>query len=176
MTHAFQLFLSLVAARTAVIFLVLLLGLRVLGKRQIGQMNIYDLAMVMAVANAVQNAMTGGNGNLSVGIVSAGMLIMLGSVFSLLFVRLPRLEERIVGTPTLLIHNGRWLERNLQREKVTHNQVLAAMRQHGVVDPAEVEAATLEVDGDISIVPRSRQHSRIPVKRQRRTSNRNVQQ
>ncbi len=165
MTHAFIYFLSLIAARTAIIFIVLLILFRVLGKRQIGQMNIYDLAMIMAIANGVQNAMTNGNGNLTPGIVSSGTLIVVGAVMTRLFVKLPRLEQRMVGTPTLLVNQGQWMDSAMRREKVTQEEVLAAMRQHGVADIAEVDIAMLEIDGAISIVPKSavthKLHSRL---------------
>jgi uncharacterized membrane protein YcaP (DUF421 family) len=160
MSHAFLWFLSTIAARTAIVALFLLGGLRLLGKRQIGQLNIYDLAMVMALANAVQNAMTNGNGNLSVGIVSAGTLLLLGFVFTLIFVRLPRLEQHVVGTPTLLVSDGKMLPERMKREHVTDEQIFATMRQHGLSDIGDVLMATLEVDGTISIVPRTADHHR----------------
>jgi uncharacterized membrane protein YcaP (DUF421 family) len=154
-THAFVYFLSLIAARTSVIFAVLLVLFRILGKRQIGQMNIYDLAMTMAIANAVQNAMTNGNGNLTAGMVCSGTLLLLGAILTRVFVKLPLLEQRMVGTPTVLVNRGTWMESALRREKVTHEEVLAAMRQHGVADISAVAIAMLEVDGSISIVPKT---------------------
>ncbi len=155
MTHAFVYFLSLVAARTAVIFAVLLVSFRILGKRQIGQMNIYDLAMIMAIANAVQNAMTNGNGNVTAGMVCSGTLLVLGAILTRVFVKLPLLEQRMVGTPTVLVNRGAWMETALRREKVTREEVFAAMRQHGVADISLVLIAMLEVDGSISIVPKT---------------------
>ncbi len=155
LSHAFLYFLSLIAARTGIVFLTLLLLFRVLGKRQIGQMNIYDLAMIMAIANGVQNAMTNGNGNLTPGMVSSGTLIVLGALMTKLFVKLPRLEQRMVGTPTLLVNHGHWMDAAMRREKVTEEEVLAAMRQHGIGDISDVDIAMLEIDGAISIVPKS---------------------
>ncbi len=83
--------LSIYAARTAIVLIWMVLGLRLLGKRQIGQLNIYDVALVMALANAVQNAMTGGQGKLVVGIVCAGTLMLLGRLLTAIFIRAPRL-------------------------------------------------------------------------------------
>lgn len=160
MTRAFVWFLSLISARTAIVLLFLIVGLRVLGKRQIGQMNIYDLALVMALANAVQNAITAGKGDLSVGIVSAGTLLLIGAALTLVFVRLPRLEERLVGTPTLLINDGHLLRDRLRRERVTEEEVMAALRRHGLTDPGEALMAVLEVDGTISVVPKTAPHRR----------------
>lgn len=140
------------ALRTLVVLLVLVIGLRLLGKRQIGQMTIYDLAMIMLVANSVQNAMTAGKGNLIVGFASAGTLFVFGMVMTLLFVRIPRLESVVAGTPTVLVSNGRVMERHMRREHVSMNQLLAAVREHEVGTIAEVKLAVLEINGDISIV------------------------
>lgn len=161
MSHAFLFFLTTIGARTAIVALTLIAGLRFLGKRQLGQMNIYDLAMVMALANAVQNAMTNGNGNLSVGIVSSGTLFLVGWALTLLFVRLPKLEERIVGTPTLLIHEGQLVPDALRRECVTQEQIHSILRQHGLSDIRQVLLAMLEVDGTISIVPKTATHRKL---------------
>src|SRR5256885_15832356 len=107
MSPAFLHFLSLIAARTAVVALLLIVGLRLLGKRLLGQMNIYDLAMIMALANAVQNAMTHGKGDISVGIVSAGMLLVVGWGVPALVVRPPPMGARIIGSPAGPPHDRR---------------------------------------------------------------------
>jgi uncharacterized membrane protein YcaP (DUF421 family) len=153
-------FLSTIAARTAIVLLVLIGGLRLLGKRQIGQMNIYDLAMIMALANAVQNAMTNGKGDLGVGLVSAGTLLGIGALLTLVFVRLPKLEERLVGTPTLIVNDGKILPDRMRRECVTQDELMQVLREHGLTDIREVLLATLEVDGTISIVPKTADHER----------------
>jgi uncharacterized membrane protein YcaP (DUF421 family) len=161
MSPAFIYFLTTVAARTAIILLWLIVGLRMLGKRQIGQMNIYDLALVMALSNCVQNAMTHGNGNLSVGIVSASTLLGIGWIITMIFVRVPKLEERIVGSPTVLIHDGQVQKQNLRREHVTENELMTAVRLHGLGSTNEVLLSVLEVDGSISVIPRTAVNHRI---------------
>ena len=160
MSSAYIFFLLSILTRTAIVFFVLLIGFRIFGKRQIGQMNVYDLAMIMAIANAVQNAMTNGDGNVTAGMTCSGTLLVLGFVLSKIFVKMPKLQDRVVGTPTLLINRGVWIERNLRREKVTKEEVLAAMRQHGLESVDKVMLAMLEVDGTISIIPRTEPHVR----------------
>ena len=145
--------LSLIAARTLIVLIFLVAALRLLGKRQIGQMNVYDLVFIMALSNAVQNAMTKGSGDLAVGFVSAGVLLLAGRLLSALFVRAPRLEERLVGMPAVLINNGKVAVDQMRREHITEEQLLAALRQHGLHTPEQVKMAVLEVDGSISIVP-----------------------
>lgn len=159
MTAAFAYFLTVLAGRTIVVAVCLIAGLRWLGKRQLGQMNIYDLALVMALANAIQNAMTAGKGELSVGLVCAGALLVLGRILAALFVHDPRAEQRITGIPTLIVHDGRLDRDRMRREHVTEEQVMAAIRQHGLTRLKQVKLAVLEVDGSLSIIPRKAEAS-----------------
>ena len=153
-THSYLYFLSLIAARTVVVFVAVAAGLRILGKRQIGQFTIYDLAMIMALANAVQNAMTSGAGDLSVGIVCAGMLLILGRATTALFVRWPKFEANACGTPRILVTDGQIVEHNMIHEHITHEQLDASLRLHGVASIDDVKMAVLEIDGTLSIVPK----------------------
>jgi uncharacterized membrane protein YcaP (DUF421 family) len=149
-------FLSVIAARTAIILIFLIAALRLLGKRQTGGMNVFDLVLILAIANAVQNAMTEGSGRLAVGLVSAGTLLFLGRVLGLMFLRRPSVEARLVGSPTILVSNGRLDEAALQREAVTQDELLAALRQYGLADLSDVKLAVLEVDGTLSVIPKER--------------------
>ena len=146
------LLMARIAIRTAVVFVFLIIGFRLVGKRQMGQMNIYDLAMIMLVANAVQNAMTLGKGELSVGIASAGTLMLLGILLTYIIVRKPILSHLVTGTPTVLVSNGTLIQRNMRRENVTENEILAVMREHEIKDVAQIKLAVMEVDGSISMV------------------------
>jgi uncharacterized membrane protein YcaP (DUF421 family) len=139
--------------RTAIVLVWLAVGFRLLGKRHVAQMNVYDLVFIMCLANAVQNAMTAGKGELSVGLTSAAVLIAAGRLLSELFVRAPKLERQFVGTPTPLISNGRVIVHNLHREGVSRSELRAALRQHGLQRPEQVKLAVLEVDGTLSVVP-----------------------
>jgi uncharacterized membrane protein YcaP (DUF421 family) len=154
MTQSYLYFLSLLAARTFIILVAMVVGFRLLGKRQLGQLNVYDLALVMALANAVQNAMTSGAGDLTVGIVTAGTLLVAGKAMTSLFIRLPRFERMCVGMPTIIIQDGEFVRSHMRREAITIDQVLAVLRQNGIMHPHDVALAVLEVDGSISVVPK----------------------
>jgi uncharacterized membrane protein YcaP (DUF421 family) len=147
-------FLLAIVVRTTLILIWLFVGLRALGKRHVNPMNVCDLAFLMAMANAVQNAMTAGKGDLSVGVASACALLAAGYILTSLFVRKPKLEERLVGTPTVLIHDGKIEMGQLRREGVSLQELMRALREHDVPDPSDVRLAVLEVDGSLSIVPR----------------------
>jgi uncharacterized membrane protein YcaP (DUF421 family) len=153
-TSAYVDFLTLLAARTLVVLVVLIIGFRIAGKRQLGQVNVYDLAMIMLVANGIQNAMTNGKGELAVGIVCAGTLLLAGKAVSYLFIHLPKFERSCVGMPTVLIRHGEIIKQNMRREGVSHDHLMLALRERGYLSHSEIELAVLEVDGSIGVVPR----------------------
>jgi uncharacterized membrane protein YcaP (DUF421 family) len=139
--------------RTLVIYLVILAGLRLSGKRQLGQMNAIDLALLLLIANAVQNAMTGPDTSLLGGILAAATLLIANAALSFARARLPMLSDAVEGHATELIRNGQVLTANLRHEEITEDELMAALREHGIEDVKDVTLAELEVDGSISVVP-----------------------
>lgn len=146
--------LSVYFGKTTVVLIYLFVGYRLLGKRQVAQFNLYDLATLIAIANAVQNAMTRGKGDLAIGLVCSTSLIVVGWLISKTVTRLPRTEAALFGTPTIILSNGRMLEERMKRERVSDDELLAALREHGLVDASQVGLAVLEIDGSISVVPK----------------------
>jgi uncharacterized membrane protein YcaP (DUF421 family) len=156
------------AAKTCILVIVLLVGFRITGKREIAQFTVYDLAMVIALSNAVQNAMTGGLGNFEVGLVTSTTLVVTAWGISRLIARRPRLAAEVLGTPTLLVNDGRVLTARCRNANVTPDELSEACREHGVGGPDDCHLAVLEVDGSISIVPRSEAASARPERPTRR--------
>ena len=153
MSKPYLIFLSIISARTAIVLLVVIIGLRFSGKRQISQMNVYDLVMIISLGNAVQNAMTIGSGHISVGLVSSGTLLAIGWLLCRLFVRSPRMEQAVCGIPTVLISGGEIIQANLSHEHVTEHELMIAIHQHDLERVDQVSLAVLEIDGAINIVP-----------------------
>jgi uncharacterized membrane protein YcaP (DUF421 family) len=141
-----------IAARTAIIYLAVLIGLRLTGKREVGQMTVFDLVLLILIANAVQNAMTGPDTSVTGGIVAAGTLLLLNFLVSRFVFRNRKFRRFVEGTPTILIRDGKFLLRSLDREHVTPDEVRQALREHGVSTVEEVSVAVLEVDGSISVL------------------------
>ncbi len=158
------------AAKTCILVIVLLAGFRVAGKRELSQFTVYDLAMVIALSNAVQNAMTGGLGNFPVGLATSSTIVVTAWAISRLLARRAGLEERVLGTPTLLVNNGRVMPSRLRQTRVTPDELDEACREHGVESPEDCHLAVLEIDGSISIVPRRPDTDRAarPTRRARR--------
>ncbi len=141
-----------IVIRTALIYLVVLAGMRLSGKREVGQMTPFDLVLLLLIANAVQNAMTGPDTSLTGGLVAAGTLIVVNGSVSLIAWRSKSVRRIVEGSPTPLIHHGQVLAENLFREKITPEELSQALREHGVPDPHQVALAMLEIDGSISVL------------------------
>ena len=141
-----------IAVRTVIVYGAVLVGLRLAGKREIGQMTAFDLVVILLIANGVQTAMVGPNNSVTGGLVAAGTLIALNALVAFLRERISWLRRAVEGSPTLLVNDGRVIDGNLRRENIGVDEVLMALREHGIDDPANVRAAILETDGSISVV------------------------
>lgn len=146
--------LAEIILRTVIVYVVLLTLLRLAGKRELGQMSIFDLVVVLIVANAVQNAMVGPDTSLNGGLLAAAALIVLNWSVDRLGIRYAWLGRRISGSPTMLVWEGKPLPDHMRREGVTMDELEMAAREHGVENIHEVKLAILELDGTISIVSR----------------------
>jgi uncharacterized membrane protein YcaP (DUF421 family) len=154
---------GIIAAKTAAVYAFLILGLRLLGKRELGQMSIYDLVMIVVLGNAVQNAMINNDNTLGGGVVAAVVLLALNRGVNATTTRSKKVERLLVGEPVLIVHNGVPNRRAMAKEGVSREQIHAALREHGIEQMADVHMCVLEVDGTISVVPRH-----APVMRTRR--------
>ncbi|HEX9437428.1 MAG TPA: YetF domain-containing protein, partial [Candidatus Limnocylindria bacterium] len=133
-----------VVLRTLAVYVALLLLLRLAGKRELGQMTTFDLVVVLIISNAVQNAMVGANVSLTAGIAAAATLLVANAALDRAGLRSAWLRERFRGVPTLLIHAGAVIPENLRRERVDEDELMQALREHGVDDIRSVKTAVLE--------------------------------
>ncbi len=152
-----------IVLRTSLVYISILVGLRLAGKREIGQMTVFDFIVLLLLANAVQNAMVGPDTSLVGGIVAALVLLVLNSLVAHFRLRWPRLRRLVEGSPTVLILHGEVIVAHLRHEGIDEETLEAALREHGMAKTSEVEMAVLEIDGSISVVPTNSDHH--PVKR-----------
>ena len=141
--------------RSAVIYIFLLLAFRFAGKREVGQLTPFDLIVLLIISNVVQNAVIGDDTSLGGGLIGAVTILALNyAVVELTYWSKPM--RRLLETqPSLLIFNGRILDENLRRERITLDDLLSALREHGLVELADVRFAVLEENGKISVVPKT---------------------
>ena len=141
-----------IVLRTLVIYLVVLVGVRLSGKREVGQMTPFDLTLLLLISNAVQNAMTGPDNSLLGGIVAAVTLLVVNYLVAEVSGMNRRFRRLIEGSPSLLVHNGQVIESHMAREHVSHDELMRALREHGICNVSDVSLAVLEVDGSISVL------------------------
>lgn len=141
-----------IVIRTVIVYLMIVLGLKLLGKKELSQISIADLVFILLISNSVQNAMVGDNSSLFGGLVAAGVLFILNYIFSLLGYRFKLFRKVIEGEPVLLIYHGELQQKNIEKERITEEELMAALREHGVNSIKEVKLAMLEIDGNISVV------------------------
>lgn len=142
--------LSLIVLRTGVIYLVVLIGVRLSGKREVGQMTPFDLTLLLLLSNSVQNAMTGPDTSLLGGVVAAATLLVLNYFVAYLSGGNRRFRRFIQGQPSLLVHDGQVIPEHMARERVSMDELQRALREHGIATCNDVALAVLEVDGSIS--------------------------
>jgi uncharacterized membrane protein YcaP (DUF421 family) len=141
-----------IVLRTGVVYLLVLIGIRVSGKREVGQMTPFDLVLLLLLSNSVQNAMTGPDTSLAGGAVAAATLLIL-NFFVAEFSGLNRRFRRFIqGQPSLLIHDGEVIASHMAKEHVSMDELQRALREHGVATYKEAALAVLEVDGSISVL------------------------
>ncbi|HEX6878910.1 MAG TPA: YetF domain-containing protein [Terriglobales bacterium] len=141
-----------IVLRTGCIYLLVLIGVRVSGKREVGQMTPFDLTLLLLLSNAVQNAMTGPDTSLAGGAVAALTLLALNYGVAELSGANRRFRKFVQGAPSLLIHNGELLLPHMAREHVTVDEIQRACREHGISSVTDVAVGVLEVDGSISLL------------------------
>lgn len=139
-----------IALRTGVIYLVVLVGVRLSGKREVGQMTPFDLTLLLLLSNSVQNAMTGPDTSLIGGVIAASTLLLLNYLVGTVSGVNPRFRRVVEGEPSLLVHDGKAIETHMAREHVSMDELERALREHGIANVKDVALAVLEVDGSIS--------------------------
>lgn len=139
-----------IVLRTGLIYLLVLMGVRLSGKREVGQMTPFDLTLLLLLSNSVQNAMTGSDSSLAGGAVAACTLLILNYLVAEVSGTNRRFRRLIQGQPSLLIHDGKAIESHMAREHVSVDELHRALREHGINSIDQTALAVLEVDGSIS--------------------------
>ena len=139
--------------RTAVLYLVLILSIRLMGKRQIGQMEASEFVVTMLVANLASIPMQDGAIPLYSGLLPILIVLGMELVLSGLILRSVLLRRFFCGKPVILIDNGKILQENLRRTRVSLDELTGHLRQKDVLDIRTVQYAILETDGSLSVFP-----------------------
>ena len=139
--------------RTIILYLVLIAVVRLMGKRQIGQMEPSEFVVTMLVANLASIPMQDGGIPLFSGFVPIVTVLGLELVLSALSMKSLPLRKILCGKPVILIENGNILQQNLKKTRVTLDELTGHLREKDVLDPRAVQYAILETNGNLSVFP-----------------------
>ena len=142
----------MIVVRAAAIYLFIIFGIRIFGKKELSQLSVIDLVFILLISNAVQNAMVGDNTTLWGGVVAALTLFLVNYIFKNVFFKSKRISEFVQGSPLMLVYHGKVVEKHMKESRLSHDELMAAVREHGVEDIADVDLAVMEVDGNISVL------------------------
>jgi uncharacterized membrane protein YcaP (DUF421 family) len=148
--------------RGTLLYLGLVLVLRFVLRRDVGSMGVADILFIVLVADAAQNAMAGEYRSITDGAILIGTLVGWNVVLDWLSYRFVVVRTLVEPPPLPLITRGRWNRRNMQREWITKDDVLAKLREQGIDDIGSVESARLEASGELSVIRRDAKPHRRP--------------
>ncbi|TGN61908.1 DUF421 domain-containing protein [Paracoccus liaowanqingii] len=135
-------------------YLALIVMLRASGKRTLSKMNAFDLVVTVALGSTLATVLLTASVPLVEGVVALALLVYLQYAITWLSVRSDRFRALIKAEPTLLVHDGRPLEGAMRTQRVTHDEIDAALRSSGKTDLAQVQSVVLETDGSMTVIPR----------------------
>src|ERR1700704_1288245 len=138
--------------RPMAVYFFLVIGLRLAGKRELAQLNPFDLVVLLTLSNTVQNAIIGDDNSVTGGIISASTLLLVNYLVVRFLYRHEKLDRVVEGESCTLIENGQVLEGKLTQEVLTRQELEAAAHKQGFGDLREVESAVLEPSGTISFI------------------------
>ncbi len=147
--------------RAVVIYLFLVLALRLVGKRELTQLNTLDFVVLLAVANAVQNGLIGVDNSVTGAVAGATVLFVVNSALAWIVFRNRQLQRIVEGTPTVLIRDGQILEDELKRQELTRDDLLVEIQSAGADDFDDVGTASLLPNGKVIVVQKEANQSSV---------------
>lgn len=141
-----------IALRSAVVYFFVIFAIRLFGKKELAQLSVIDLVFILLISNSVQNAMVGSNVSLGAGVVAATTLFAINYLLKLFLFKSKKLSTLIQGNPLMLIYQGHVNTDHLAQAKISHAELEAAIREHGIERIEDVDLAVLEVDGNVSVL------------------------
>ena len=138
--------------RPWLVYIFLVVGLRLAGKREMAQLNTFDLIVLLTLSNTVQNAIIGEDNSVTGGLIGATSLLVMNYLVVRFLFRRTKLDRFLEGKSTPLIEKGRMLHKNLQRELITDSELEAVAHKQGFRGLKDVESAILETGGSITFI------------------------
>lgn len=138
--------------RSLAVYVFIILAIRLFGKKELSQLSITDLVLILLISNAVQNAMVGPDSSLSGGLVAALTLFLLNYLIKIVSFKSKLFSKVLEGEPVMLVYKGFVKNKNLQNQKITTEELEAVAREHGLKNIKDAELIMLEKDGSIIVI------------------------
>jgi uncharacterized membrane protein YcaP (DUF421 family) len=148
--------------RSLIVYFFLLVMFRLLGKREVAQMTVFDLVVLLILSNVLQNAMIGPDNSVAGGLIGATAILAVNWLVGRAAFSSRWFERAIEGVPMLLAHRGQFVEQNLRRANISKEELLSDLRSQGVFHLHEVRAAVLEPSGKLSVLKEEAPPTREP--------------
>ena len=139
--------------RTVILYLVLIAVIRLMGKRQLGQLEPSEFVVTMLVANLASIPMQDSGVPLYTGLIPILTVLALELILAGMSLKSIAFRRLLCGKPVILIENGRILQSNLRKTRITQDELIGHLREKDVLDPRTVQFAILETSGDLSVFP-----------------------
>ena len=154
--HMFGLGLPVIekVLRSGLVYLFMVVGLRLFGKRELAQTNTFDLIVLLTLSNTLQNAIIGDDSSITGGVIGASSLLVLNYMVVRFLFRRAKLDRFLEGAPVLLIKDGKVQQRTLDRELITLDELTAAAYKQGLRSLEDVDRCVLETGGSIAFIPK----------------------
>jgi uncharacterized membrane protein YcaP (DUF421 family) len=159
--------------RAVAVYVCIIVFIRIFGKKELSQLSVTDLVFILLISNSVQNAMVGSDSSLVGGLIAAVTLFALNALIRLLVYKFKPVQKFLEGEPVILIYKGEILKQNLEKQKITLEELEASVREHGIEKIEDVDLAMLEVDGNISVLSNNFAHQTSKKRKHHRALNQN---
>jgi uncharacterized membrane protein YcaP (DUF421 family) len=143
------------AIRAAFLFCFVYLLTRIIGRRELSSLEPFDLILLIVIGDAIQQGLTQDDYSVTGAMIVVGTFAMLQVLVSLVSYRFPRLRPALDGEPIIVVQDGKPIERNMKRERLTLEEVLVEARGQQIASLEQIEWAVLETSGKISIIPKN---------------------
>jgi uncharacterized membrane protein YcaP (DUF421 family) len=140
--------------RSCLVYLFMVVGLRLFGKRELAQINTFDLIVLLMLSNTLQNAVIGEDSSITGGVIGALSLMLVNYLVVRFLFRRAKLDRFLEGAPVLLIKDGKVQQRNLDRELITLAELTAAAHKQGIRNLEDVDRSVLEMGGSVTFTPK----------------------
>ena len=147
--------------RSLAVYIFIILAIRLFGKKELSQLSITDLVLILLISNAVQNAMVGSDSSLSGGLVAALTLFVLNYIIKLATYKSKFISNILEGEPIMLVYRGFVKIENLNKQKITFEELAAVVLEHGLEKVEDAELVMLERDGSISVISKELKNQTI---------------